>query len=180
MFKNIFIFFNKGGYTVVLSSTGSAAKQQPACLGVYRMVGEYNNKPLYKQDDGENFLYYQNKTWQVGPHLETGSDLPGPYSDSQLSYAWMKRDGGHSDGASSSDNSSSDSELEDQGGAAKLRDIKFKSKALRKSKGLFKEGWKYKPSLMNVKLSETLDDSDNEIQWMEDDVTLKVEALKGG
>ena len=88
------------------------------------MVGEYNNKPLYKQDDGENFLYYQNKTWQVGPHLDTGSDLPGQYSDSQLSYAWMKRDGGNSDGASSSDNSSSDSELEDQGGRQPGRPVR--------------------------------------------------------
>ena len=33
------------------------------------MVGDFNNKPLYKQDEGENYLYYQNKTWLVGPKL---------------------------------------------------------------------------------------------------------------
>jgi len=106
------------GYTVILSSTGSAAEHQMTCLGVYRMAGDYNGKPLYKQDEGENYLYYQNKTWLVGPKL--GVSHAGAHSGQDSTwfsdYAWMKLDGGKSDGASSSEesgSSSSDSDAEE-------------------------------------------------------------------
>ena len=160
---------------MILSSTGSAAKEQPSCLGIYRNIGDHNNKPLYKQDDGENYLYYQNKAWLVGPYLGVISDSqPDRISD----YAWMKMEGGNSDGASSSESSSSsDSDSDTQEGKETIREKKRKPKAMRKSMGLFREGWKYKPSLMGVDLSEDSDDS--AVQWMGDDLTLKVEALKG-
>merc|ERR1712136_449382 len=163
------------GYTVVLSSSGSAAEQQMTCLGVYRMVGDFNKKPLYKQDEGENYLYYQNKTWLVGPKLNVSH--AGAHSGDNSScfndYAWVKLDGGKSDGASSSDesSSSSDSESEDE----EHRQKKLKSKTKRASMELFKQGWQYKSSLMGVELT---GDGDDPVGWMGDDTTLKVEALR--
>ena len=147
------------------------------CLGVYRMVGDFNKKPLYKQDEGENYLYYQNKTWLVGPKLNVSH--AGAHSGDNSScfndYAWMKLDGGKSDGASSSDessSSSSDSESEDE----EHRQKKLKSKTKRASMELFKQGWQYKSSLMGVELT---GDGDDPVGWMGDDTTLKVEALRG-
>merc|ERR1719192_916075 len=46
------------GYTVVLYSEGMARDHQSACLGIYRSSGYLNGRPVYKQDEGENFLYY--------------------------------------------------------------------------------------------------------------------------
>ena len=157
----------KGGYTVILSSTGSAAEHQPSCLGVYRVVGNLNNKPLYKQDDGENYLYYQNETesWLVGPN--SGTD-----------YAWIKKDTRKSDGESSSSSSSSDSDTDSDQDHEKIGKKKMKSKASRKSSELFREGWKYKS--MALELAPPSEDGDDAMQWRGDDATLKVEALRGG
>ena len=159
---------------MILSSTGSAAEQQMTCLGVYRIVGDYNGKPLYKQDEGENYLYYQNKTWLVGPHL--GVSHAGEQSDMH-GYAWMKLDGGKSDGASSS-SSSEESDSDSQEGGEKIHQKKTKTK--RASMDIFREGWKYKSALMGIELSSHSDDSDDSAYWVGDDTTLKVEALKGG
>ena len=35
------------------------AANQPDVLGVYRMVDSYDNRPVYKQDGGENYIYYR-------------------------------------------------------------------------------------------------------------------------
>ena len=48
-----------GGYTVVLKSEGAVKKHQSDVLGVYRMVDSYNDRPVYKQDGGENYIYYR-------------------------------------------------------------------------------------------------------------------------
>ena len=48
-----------GGYTVVLKSEGIVKKHQADVLGVYRMVDSYNDRPVYKQDGGENYIYYR-------------------------------------------------------------------------------------------------------------------------
>ena len=48
-----------GGYTVVLKSEGIVKKYQADVLGVYRMVDSYNDRPVYKQDGGENYIYYR-------------------------------------------------------------------------------------------------------------------------
>ena len=50
-----------GGYTVVLKSEGIIKKYQADVLGVYRMVDSYNDRPVYKQDGGENYIYYRSK-----------------------------------------------------------------------------------------------------------------------
>ena len=34
-------------------------KYQADVLGVYRMVDSYNERPVYKQDGGENYIYYR-------------------------------------------------------------------------------------------------------------------------
>jgi len=56
------------GYTVVLKSEGIVKKYQADVLGVYRMVDSYNERPVYKQDGGENYIYYSStsETWFVG------------------------------------------------------------------------------------------------------------------
>merc|ERR1719228_743469 len=56
------------GYTVVLKSEGAVKKHQSDVLGVYRMVDSYNDRPVYKQDGGENYIYYSSasNTWFVG------------------------------------------------------------------------------------------------------------------
>jgi hypothetical protein len=157
------------GYTVILSSTGSAAEHQPSCLGVYRVIGNLNNKPLYKQDDGENYLYYQKETksWLVGPN--SGDD-----------YAWIKNDvgksDGESDGESSSSSSSSESDSDTHEGDKEIRERKPKLKPKPKSSDLFKKGWKYKS--MALELSPPSEDGDDSVQWREDDATLRVEALR--
>ena len=35
------------------------AANQPDVLGVYRMVDSFDNRPVYKQDGGENYIYYR-------------------------------------------------------------------------------------------------------------------------
>merc|ERR1711983_492720 len=56
------------GYTVVLKSEGIVKKHQADVLGVYRMVDSYNDRPVYKQDGGENYIYHSSasNTWFVG------------------------------------------------------------------------------------------------------------------
>ena len=48
-----------GGSTVVLKSEGAVKHHQADVLGVYRMVDNYNDRPVYKQDGGENYIYYR-------------------------------------------------------------------------------------------------------------------------
>ena len=60
-----------GGYTVVLKSEGIVKKYQADVLGVYRMVDSYNDRPVYKQDGGENFIFFSpggaaGSCWLVG------------------------------------------------------------------------------------------------------------------
>ena len=60
-----------GGYTVILKSKGPAAKNQADCLGVYRVVDSLNDKPVYKQDSGDHYLYYHqdHDCWLVGSRV---------------------------------------------------------------------------------------------------------------
>ena len=141
------------------------------------MVGDYNGKPLYKQDDGENYLYYLNKTWLVGPHLGVSHAGGSQNSSCFTDYAWMKLDGGNSAGASSSESCSDDSDSESsQDGEGKVREKKTRKTSM----GLFREGWKYKSALMGIQLSSHSDDGDDSDHWVGDDTTLGVDALKGG
>jgi len=56
------------GYTLVVKSEGCVSEHQSDVLGVYRMVDSYNDRPVYKQDGGENYIYYSSasSSWLVG------------------------------------------------------------------------------------------------------------------
>merc|ERR1712168_1116479 len=56
------------GSTLVLKSDGAVKQHQADVLGVYRMVDSYNDRPVYKQDEGENYIYYSatSSSWLVG------------------------------------------------------------------------------------------------------------------
>ena len=53
---------------MVLKSEGGVAENQGDVLGVYRMVDTYSDRPVYKQDGGENYIYYSSasSSWLVG------------------------------------------------------------------------------------------------------------------
>ena len=72
-----FLFLFLGGYTVILYSEGMARDHQTQCMGVYRSTGYHNGRPVYKQDEGENYLFYHNHCWLIGPQV--GKD-----------YAWIR------------------------------------------------------------------------------------------
>ena len=55
------IFKNLDGSTLLLRSSGHLGDHQPQLAGVYRMVDSYNDRPVYKQDMGENYIYYRSE-----------------------------------------------------------------------------------------------------------------------
>ena len=86
----------------MLYSEGMARDHQSACLGIYRSSSYLNGRPVYKQDDGENYLYYHKSenSWLVGPHVGNN-------------YAWVRNQldqSMSSSSTSSSDDSDSDSD----------------------------------------------------------------------
>merc|ERR1712098_590638 len=108
------------GYTLVVRSEGCASEHHISVLGVYRMVDSYNDRPVYKQDGGENYIYYSSasNTWFVGtvvghqygwlknssesasskrwiPDLKTGWEYRPLVrsSDSLTSNTWLSDDG---------------------------------------------------------------------------------------
>jgi len=106
------------GSTVVLKSEGIVRDHQADVLGVYRMVDHYNDRPVYKQDGGENYIYYSatSSSWLVGtvvghqygwlrngsesaqgkrwiPDLETGWEYRPLTRSSELSDTWCTDDG---------------------------------------------------------------------------------------
>jgi hypothetical protein len=131
-----------------------------------RSVDWRNNRPVYKQENGENYLYYNSdlKSWMVA-------------SDVGNEYAWMRyplSDG--EDDHSSSSGSSSDS---DGDGSDEERQLRKRGKKAGKiswrglrTPDLFNQGWQYKLSPMRM-TEETID------SWMTDDQTLRVEPLGG-
>ena len=75
-----------------MKSEGVVKEHQADVLGVYRMIDSYNDRPVYKQEGGENYLYYcqAKSSWMVGTNVGD-------------SYAWIK----HSDRSSGETSSSS-------------------------------------------------------------------------
>jgi hypothetical protein len=61
---------------VVLKSEGAVREHQADVLGVYRMVDSYNERPVYKQDGGENYIYYRYTLVHSG-HCKTTLILTG-------------------------------------------------------------------------------------------------------
>ena len=41
-----------------MRSQGALSEQMPDLLGVFRLVDSHGDKPLYKQDAGENYIYF--------------------------------------------------------------------------------------------------------------------------
>merc|ERR1719312_1202622 len=62
------IYSSFRGYTLVVKSEGAVSEHQGDVLGVYRMVDSYNDRPVYKQEGGENYIYYSSASasWLVG------------------------------------------------------------------------------------------------------------------
>jgi len=62
------IYSTLRGSTLVLKSEGAVKDHQADVLGVYRMADSYNERPVYKQDGGENYIYYSavSCSWLVG------------------------------------------------------------------------------------------------------------------
>ena len=148
-----------------MKSEGGAAEHQSACLGVYRSVDGCNDRPVYKQEAGENYLYYNSKlkSWMVASYV--GNE-----------YAWMKyqlSDGEEQSSSSSSSSSSSDSEsdLDEEKRLKKKKAKKIAWRSLR-TPDLFNPGWQYKLSPFSM-------DEETVERWMTDDQTLRVEPLGG-
>ena len=59
--------FVSGSSTVLVRSEGAVAEDQEDVLGVYRLVDSHQDRPLYQQAGGENFLYFSPPaSWLVG------------------------------------------------------------------------------------------------------------------
>ena len=58
-------------YTMLVhgSPSGKAANKVPMAMGVYRLIGVFNDHPLYKKDGGEMYLYFMDNAWMVGPSI---------------------------------------------------------------------------------------------------------------
>ena len=54
-----YLCFNLGGNTLLLKSEGLVADELGDVIGVYRLVDSFNDRPLYKQDGGENYIYFR-------------------------------------------------------------------------------------------------------------------------
>ena len=44
---------------MLLKSEGLVADELGDVIGVYRLVDSFNDRPLYKQDGGENYIYFR-------------------------------------------------------------------------------------------------------------------------
>ena len=53
------ILATAGGSTLVVRSEGLVAAELGDVLGVYRLVDTHQARPLYKQDQGENYIYFR-------------------------------------------------------------------------------------------------------------------------
>jgi len=158
------------GYTVVLRSEGMAHDHQRQCMGVYRYTGYHSDRPVYKQDEGENYLFYHNHSWLIGPRV--GQD-----------YAWIRNlteenrretksaspmsSGSSSHSSSSDSDSSSDASSVGSAGQGSVKRYNKKKNLGLKSKTPDKYlGWQYR-----LRIGVDQD------QW-QDDTSLRIEALK--
>jgi len=162
------------GYTVCLYSDKMASEAQPLCLGLYRSVDYKNGRPVYKQEEGQNFLFFFNNAWFIGPHVGnhyTASIRSKIESDSSSSSSES------SSSSSSSSTSSSSDESDHSMGSSSSKKAKKTTKKVKKFDMLGEEirtpdqvtlGWQYRLKIC----------LDNDNCWAEDE-TLRVEALRG-
>ena len=160
-----------GGYTVCLYSDEVARQAQPLCLGLYRSVSYKNGRPVYKQEEGQNYLFYYDNAWFIGPHVDNH------YTASIRSKL---EDSSSSSSDSSSTSSSSSSSSSDESDHSMGSSGSSKKKAVKKVKKFdvlgqeirtpdqVVNGWQYRLKIC----------LDNDNCWGEDK-TLRVEALRG-
>jgi len=173
------------GYTVVLYSEGMARDHQSACLGIYRSSGYLNGRPVYKQDEGENYLYYHKtqNSWLIGPHIGN-------------TYAWVRNQldfangagGGNSNHSSSSSSSSSDSDSDSDVSVASHSDHSIGSTAAQKTAKSKRNWLKTRKHQDEIRTPDQLEQSrwqyrlsitvGQDATWSSDDSTLRLEALK--
>ena len=53
---------------MLLKAKGNAAQEQSRCMGVYRVVDHLHDRPLYRQDEGDHYMYWNPRylCWMVG------------------------------------------------------------------------------------------------------------------
>ena len=129
------------------------AANQPDVLGVYRMVDSFDNRPVYKQDGGENYIYYRCLDWIHRPisqkkTIGTISTFPSAASRAWFvgtvvghRYGWLK-------------NASPEASA-----ARWVPDLRA--------------GWQYRP------LVRTTADSIGQNTWLTNDQTIRMEPLRG-
>ena len=69
----------------MVKSEGAVSEHQGDVLGVYRMVDSYNDRPVYKQEGGENYIYYRYR----GSRHTWDSFYSQLSSDSSASASWL-------------------------------------------------------------------------------------------
>ena len=128
------------------------AANQPDVLGVYRMVDSFDNRPVYKQDGGENYIYYRFDFIAMYENIRIAiaNILIIP---SAASRAWFVGTVvGHRYGW--------------------LKNASPEASAARWVPDL-RSGWQYRP------LVRTTADSIGQNTWLTDDQTIRMEPLRG-
>ncbi len=95
---------------LIRARKGRARYEVPTCLGVYRMVKVRNDdRPVYKQDGGEHYLYFHETytVWMVGARpghdygwlrsTGVGADAVLPYLCATWQYQPLAREGSRHD-----------------------------------------------------------------------------------
>ena len=148
-----------------------AREAQPLCLGLYRSVSYKNGRPVYKQEEGQNYLFYYDNAWFIGPHVDNYRTAS---IRSKLETAGSNSDSSDSSSSSSSSSSSDDSDNSMGSGSSGKKKV---SKKVKKFDLIGQEirtpdqvtgGWQYRLKIC----------LDNDNCWAEDR-TLRVEALRG-
>ena len=88
---------------MVVRSEGRVGEEQADVLGVYRLVDSHQDRPLYKQDGGENFIFFSpaGPWWVVGTTVGShygwirncSARAAGARWPAGLGSSWQYRDG---------------------------------------------------------------------------------------
>ena len=89
-------------YTILIygSPDGEASKEIPMAMGVFRLIGVFNGRPLYKKDGGEMYLYYlsgawmdaDDHLWSMLPDLRKGWEFQTMSNKRHHEADWRKDD----------------------------------------------------------------------------------------
>ena len=167
---------------MVLYSDGMARNHQSACLGIYRSMGYLNGRPVYKQDEGENYLYYHKdeNSWLIGPRI--GNNYAWIRNKLEATVEATSTSSSSCSSSSSSSDEDSDTSLGSVGtGSSLSRQKKVKTLKKKNKVGLeirtpdqLETPWQYR-----LLITTNQDQEERHLAWRSDDDSLKVEALKG-